>query len=169
MPPSSVYIYETIDEGGLYMFNKWMLIFALIGIIVVFSCGMLLPMAIGFKVSMITAGIIMIVMFSIIIPFDKRYVVRKKDNKIDFTKTKIYFRWNVFDTITVCLAVYTCICVQVLFVLVSSEFTIRNPYVQFFIMQSLPWTFVTIIYLVSRISLTLKGIKEIKKHGADWD
>ncbi|KFN16378.1 putative membrane protein [Bacillus pseudomycoides] len=70
------------------MFNKWMLIFALIGIIVVFSCGMLLPMAIGFKVSMITAGIIMIVMFSIIIPFDKKYIVRKKGNKIDFTKNK---------------------------------------------------------------------------------
>lgn len=151
------------------MFNKWIFAFALIGIIAVFSCGMLLPIPIGFKVSMITAGVIMIVMFSIIIPFDRKYIVRKKGYKIDFTKTKVYFRWNVFDTITVCLAVYTCICVQVLFVLVSSGFTIQNPYVQFFIMQSLPWTFVTTIYLISRISLTLKGIKEIKKHGADWD
>lgn len=169
MPPSSVYIYETMDEGGLYMFNKWMLIFALIGIIVVFSCGMLLPIAIGFKVSMITGGIIMIVMFSIIIPFDKKYIVRKKGSKIDFTKTKVYFRWNVFDTISACIAAYACLCVQVLNFLVLSGLTIQNPYVQFFTNQAQVWTLVASIYLVSRISLTLKGIKEIKKHGADWD
>ena len=151
------------------MQNKWMLIFALLGIIVVFSCGTLLPMAIGFKVSMITGGIIMIVMFSIIFPFDKKHVVRKEGYKIDFIKTKIYFRWNIFDTISVCLAVYACICVQALNILVSSGFTIQNPYVQFFTNQAQVWTLVASIYLVSRISLTLKGIKEIKKHGADWD
>ena len=38
------------------MSNKLMLTFALVGIIVVFSCGLLLPIPIGFKVSMITAG-----------------------------------------------------------------------------------------------------------------
>ncbi|HEK9103084.1 hypothetical protein KFD70_23700 [Bacillus pfraonensis] len=151
------------------MSNKWILMFASLGIIVVFSCGMLLPMAIGFKVSMITAGVIMIVMFSIIIPFDRKYIVRKKGNKIDFTKTKVYFRWNVFDTISVCLAVYACICVQVLNILVSSGSTIQNPYVQFFTNQSQVWIIVASGYLISRISLTLKGIKEIKKHGADWD
>ena len=53
------------------MSNKLLLTFALIGVIVVFSCGLLLPMPIGFKVSMITAGVMMIVMFSIIIPFDR--------------------------------------------------------------------------------------------------
>ncbi|MCI0763854.1 hypothetical protein [Bacillus sp. TL12] len=151
------------------MFNKWIFMFALIGIIAVFSCGMLLPMPIGFKVSMITAGVIMIVMFSIIIPFDRKYIVRKKGYKIDFTKTKVYFRWNVFDTISVCLAVYACICVQVLNILVSIGHTIQNPYVQFFTNQSQVWIIVASVYLISRISLTLKGIKEIKNHGADWD
>ncbi|CAG9611377.1 hypothetical protein BACCIP111899_00549 [Bacillus rhizoplanae] len=151
------------------MSNKWMIIFASLGIIVVFSCGMLLPMAIGFKVSMITAGIMMVVMFSIIIPFDKKYIVRKKGNKIDFTKTKVYFRWNVFDTISVCVAIYACLCVQALNFLVSSGLTIQNPYVQFFTNQAQVWTLVASIYLISRISLTLKGIKEIKKHGANWD
>lgn len=151
------------------MRNKLMLLFAFLGIVVVTACGMLLPMAIGFKVSMITAGIIMVIIFSIIIPFDRKYVVRKNGYKIDFTKTKVYFRWNVFDTVSICLAVYACICVQVLNVLVSSGFTIQNPYVQFFTNQSQVWTLVAIIYLISRISLTLKGIKEIKKHGTDWD
>ncbi|PGC30962.1 hypothetical protein COM11_08975 [Bacillus pseudomycoides] len=120
------------------MVNKWMLTLALLGIIVVFACGMLLPMAIGFKVSMITAGIIMIVMFSIIIPFDKKYIVRKKGNKIDFTKTKVYFRWNVFDTISACIAAYAYLCVQVLNFLVLSGLTIQNPYVQFFTFSGFP-------------------------------
>ena len=146
-----------------------MLIFALLGTIVVFSCGMLLPMAIGFKVSMITAGIMMVVMFSILIPFDKKYIVRKKGNKVDFTKTKVYFRWNVFDTISACLAAYACLCVQVLNFLVVSGLTIQNPYVQFFTNQAQVWTLVASLCLIIRLSLTLKGIKEIKKHGADWD
>ncbi|EMA6342621.1 hypothetical protein ACO11K_001703 [Bacillus cytotoxicus] len=151
------------------MSNKWMFSLAFVGIIVVIGCGMLLPMAIGFKVSMITAGVIMIVMFSIIIPFDRKYIIRKKGNKIDFIKTKVYFRWNVFDTVSVCLAVYACICVQALNILVSSGLTIQNPYVQFFTNQSQVWIIVAIAYLIGRISLTLKGIKEIKKYGADWD
>ncbi|MGE7631895.1 hypothetical protein ACQKMZ_05930 [Bacillus paramycoides] len=151
------------------MSNKLLLTFALVGIIVVFSCGMFLPMSIGFKVSMFTAGVMMSVMFSIIIPFDRKYIVRKKGYKIDFTKTKVYFRWNVFDTISVCLAVYACVCVQTLNILVLSGHTIQNPYVQFFTLQSQAWIIVASVYLISRISLTLKGIKEIKNHGADWD
>jgi len=81
----------------------------------------------------------------------------------------VYFRWNVFDTISICLALYACICVQALNTLVTMGFTIQNPYVQFFTNQSQLWIFIAIAYLISRISLTLKGIKEIKNHGADWD
>ncbi|MEY8349062.1 hypothetical protein AALF16_12265 [Bacillus cereus] len=126
-------------------------------------------MQIGFIVSGAVVVIIMIVILGIVIPFDRKYIVRTNGYKIDFTKTKIYFRWNVFDTISVCLAVYACICVQVLNILVSIGFTVQNPYVQFFTNQSQVWTLVASAYLISRISLTLKGIKEIKKHGADWD
>ena len=126
-------------------------------------------MLIGFIVSGAVVVIMMIVILGIVIPFDRKYIVRTNGYKIDFTKTKIYFRWNVFDTISVCLAVYACICVQVLNILVSSGFTVQNPYVQFFTNQSQVWTLVASGYLISRISLTLKGIKEIKKHGADWD
>ncbi|MEH6850667.1 MULTISPECIES: hypothetical protein [Bacillus] len=151
------------------MLNKWNLSLALIGVIVVFAAGTLMPIAIGFKVSMITAASMMIIMFSILIPFDKKYIVRKAGNKIDFTKTKVYFRWNVFDTISVCIAAYACICVQVLFFLVSSGLTVKNSYVQFFASQSQMWTIVASLYLISRISLILKGIKEIKKHDADWE
>ncbi|MDZ5605539.1 hypothetical protein U2I54_00035 [Bacillus pseudomycoides] len=124
---------------------------------------------IGFIISGAVIVIMLIVILGIVIPFDRKYIVRTNGYKIDFTKTKIYFRWNVFDTISVCLAVYACICVQVLNILVSSGFMIQNPYVQFFTNQSQVWTLVASAYLISRISLTLKGIKEIKKHGADWD
>jgi hypothetical protein len=151
------------------MSNKWMLSFVLISIIIVFALDTLLPIAIGFKVSMITLACMMIIIFSILIPFDKKYIVRKAGNKIDFTKTKVYFRWNVFDTISVCIAVYACICVQVLNFLVLSGLTIQSPYVQFFTNQSQVWTIVASLYLIIRLSLTLKGIKEIKKHGANWD
>ncbi|MDC2864942.1 hypothetical protein [Bacillus sp. BP-3] len=151
------------------MSNKWMLSLTFIGVIVVFAAGTLMPIAIGFKVSMIMLACTMIIIFSILIPFDKKYIVRKAGNKIDFTKTKVYFRWNVFDTISVCIAVYACICVQVLNFLVLSGLTVKNPYVQFFTNQSQIWTIVASLYLISRISLTLKGIKEIKKHGANWD
>ncbi len=64
---------------------------------------------------------------------------------------------------------HACICVQALNILVAMGFTIQNPYVQFFTNQSQLWIFIAIAYLISRISLTLKGIKEIKNHGADWD
>lgn len=64
---------------------------------------------------------------------------------------------------------YACICVQALNILVSTGETIQNPYVQFFTNQSQVWIIVASGYLISRISLTLKGIKEIKNHGADWD
>ena len=73
------------------MSNKLLLTFALIGVIVVFSCGLLLPMPIGFKVSMITAGVMMIVMFSIIIPFDRKHIVRKMDIKLILRKQKYIF------------------------------------------------------------------------------
>ncbi|MEI4799898.1 hypothetical protein ACIGHG_13975 [Bacillus sp. NPDC077411] len=150
------------------MSNKWMLSFVLISIIIVIALGTLLPIAIGFKVSMITIACMMIIIFSILIPFDKKYIVRKAGNKIDFTKTKVYFHWNVFDTISVCIAAYACICVQVLNFLISSGLTVRNPYVQFFTNQSQVWTIVASLYLIIRLSLTLKGIKEIKKHDANW-
>lgn len=146
-----------------------MFLFIFLSVTIVIACGILLPMGIGFKISMITAGIIMAIIFSIVMPFERKYVVRKNGYEIDFAKTKVYFRWNVFDTVSVCLAIYACICVQVLNILVSSGFTIQNPYVQFFTNQAQVWTLVSIIYLISRISLTLKGIKEIKKHGTDWD
>lgn len=151
------------------MGNKLMFLFVFLSVTIVIACGILLPMGIGFKISMITAGIIMAIIFSIVMPFERKYVVRKNGYEIDFTKTKVYFRWNVFDTVSVCLVVYACICVQVLNILVSNGFTVQNSYMQFFTNQAQVWTLVSIIYLITRISLTLKGIKEIKKHGTDWD
>ena len=74
------------------MSNKLLLAFALIGIIVVFSCGLFLPIPIGYRVSMLTAGVIMGVLFSIIIPLDRKHLVRKIGYSIDLTNTKEYMR-----------------------------------------------------------------------------
>jgi H+/gluconate symporter-like permease len=116
-------------------------------------------MGTGWIVSLTVAGILMAIIMAIAIPMDKKYVVREK-GKINYKKTTIYLRWNVFDTMTLSLAIYTIICVQVLNFLVSTGQTIDNPYVQFFTNQSQAWTLVTILYLISRVSMTLKTIKE---------
>lgn len=116
-------------------------------------------MGIGWIVSLTVGGIIMAIILAIAIPLNKKYIVRK-NGKIDYKKTTLYLRWNVFDTLTLSLAAYTIICVQALNLLVSNGQTVDNPYVQFFTNQSQVWTLVTILYLISRVSLTLKTIKE---------
>ncbi|PMC33773.1 group-specific protein [Bacillus sp. UMB0899] len=113
----------------------------------------------GWIVSLIVAGFLMIFILMIAIPMDRKYVVRE-NGKINYKKTKIYLRWNVFDTLTLGLAIYSIICVQVLNYLVSSGETIENDFVQFFTNQGQVWTLVAIMYLISRVSMTLKAIKE---------
>lgn len=113
----------------------------------------------GWIVSLIVAGVIIVLILAIMIPMDRKYVVRER-GKINYKKTKIYLRWNVFDTVTLLLAIYSIICVQVLNLLISGGLTIENPFVQFFTNQAQAWTLVTIIYLISRVSMTLKSIKE---------
>ena len=93
------------------MSNKLLLAFALLGIIVVFSCGLFLPIPIGYRVSMLTAGVIMSVMFSIIIPFDRKHIVRKNGYKIDFTKQKCIFAGmylTLFLSALRCMHAYVC-------------------------------------------------------------
>jgi hypothetical protein len=90
---------------------------------------------------------------------DCKYVIRE-NGKINYKKTKVYLRWNVFDTLTLGLAVYSIICVQCLNFLVSSGETVENAFVQFFTNQAQVWTLVSIIYLIGRVSMTLKSIKE---------
>ncbi|RDW17094.1 group-specific protein [Oceanobacillus arenosus] len=113
----------------------------------------------GWIVSLIVAGFLMTFILAIAIPMDRKYVIRE-NGKINYKKTKIYLRWNVFDTLTLGLSVYTVICVQVLNLLVSSGETVENVFVQFFTNQAQVWTLVSIIYLISRVSMTLKTIKE---------
>lgn len=115
-------------------------------------------MGIGFIISMIIVGIAIIVIMMIMVPYDRKYIVREK-RKINFKKTTIYLRWNVFDTLTLVVAIYTIICVQALNLLLSFGETIENPFVQFFTNQSQAWVIVTVVYLVTRVSLTLKSIK----------
>lgn len=112
----------------------------------------------GWIVSLIVAGILMLVILLIAIPMDRKYVIRE-NGKINYKKTKIYLRWNVFDTLTLGLAIYSIICVQVLNLFISRGETVENVYVQFFTNQAQVWTLVSIIYLISRVSITLKTIK----------
>lgn len=115
-------------------------------------------MGIGFIISLVVTFILIAVILAIMIPFDRKYIIRE-NKKINYKKTTIYLRWNVFDTLTLIIAFYTIICVQVLNILISSGETIQNPFVQFFTNQSQAWVIVTIGYLVMRISTILKCIK----------
>jgi hypothetical protein len=113
----------------------------------------------GWIVSLIVAGILMFIIIAIAIPMDRKYIVRE-NGKINFKKTKVYLRWNVFDTLTLCLGIYSVVCVQVLNFLITSGQSVENGFVQFFTNQSQVWTLVTFIYFVIRVSSTLKSIKE---------
>ncbi|USK59205.1 group-specific protein [Peribacillus asahii] len=113
----------------------------------------------GWIVSLIVAGVLLVLILAIAIPMDRKYIVREK-GKINYKKTKVYLRWNVFDTLTLILAIYSIICVQILNFLVSSGETVENVFVQFFTNQAQVWTLVSILYLISRVSMTLKSIKE---------
>ncbi|MEG0384020.1 MAG: group-specific protein [Solibacillus sp.] len=115
-------------------------------------------MGIGFIISLIVGAIWIVIILGIIIPFDKKYIVRE-NRKINYKKTTIYLRWNVFDTITLVIAIYTIICVQILNFLITSGATVDNPFVQFFTNQSQVWVIVAFIYFITRISSTLKSIK----------
>lgn len=115
-------------------------------------------MGIGWIVSLIVGGIWVIVILAIIIPFDRKHVVRE-NRKINYHKTTIYLRWNVFDTIIFTLGIYTIGCVQALNWLISSGQDVTNPYVQFFTNQSQVWVIIIVIYSFIRISSTLKAIK----------
>lgn len=120
----------------------------------------------GWIVSLIVAGVLIVLIMAIAITMERKYVVREC-GKVNFNKTNIYLRWNMFDTMSLALGIYTIVCVQVLNFLVSNGETITNPYVQFFTNQAQVWTIVSIIYLVSRVSITLKAIKE--RWGDDID
>lgn len=112
----------------------------------------------GWIVSLIVVGIWMVIILGIMIPLERKHIVRK-NGKIDYNKTTIFLRWNVFDTLTLALVIYTIICVQALNLLISSGQTVDNVYVQFFTNQSQAWTIVAFIYLLMRLSNTLKSIR----------
>ncbi|HLR73989.1 MAG TPA: group-specific protein [Virgibacillus sp.] len=113
----------------------------------------------GWIISLIVVGVIIVIILAISIPMDRKHVVRK-NGKINYQKSKIFLRWNVFDTVTIILAIYAIICVQALNLLISFGETADNLYVQFFTNQAQVWTLVSILYLISRVSITLKAIKE---------
>lgn len=115
-------------------------------------------MGIGWIVSFIAIGVWTIIISAITIQMNKKYIVRE-NGKINYKKTTIYLRWNVFDTLTLVIAIYTILCMQALNMLLSFSQTIENPYVQFFTNQSQAWVIVIVANLVTRISMTLKSIK----------
>ncbi|GAF64798.1 hypothetical protein BTS2_1694 [Bacillus sp. TS-2] len=99
-------------------------------------------MGFGWILSLIVVFIWIVVILLIAIPMDRKYVVRT-NGKIDYKKTTIFLRWNVFDTLTLVLAIYTIICVQTLNLLVSFGQNAENSFVQFFTNQSQAFVIVT--------------------------
>lgn len=117
-------------------------------------------MGIGYIISLATMLVLMIFISFIMIPFDRKHIVRHANRKIDFSKTTIYFRWNRFDTLTLCLVIYVVLCAQILHVLIASGYDVQNPFVQFLTNQTQTWIIVISLYLLTRITNTLKAIKE---------
>ncbi|WP_235616011.1 group-specific protein [Metasolibacillus fluoroglycofenilyticus] len=115
-------------------------------------------MGAGWIVSLIVGGLWIIIILAIIIPFDRKHIVRE-NRKINYRKTTIYLRWNVFDTLIFVLGIYTIVCVQALNMLISRGEDVTSPYVQFFTNQSQVWVIIIVIYSFVRISSTLKSIK----------
>lgn len=87
-------------------------------------------MEIGWIVSLGVMGVWISVLLAIAVPFERKYIVRE-NRKINYKKTTIFLRWNVFDTLTLVVAIYTIICVQALNMLLTFGKTIDNPFVQF--------------------------------------
>ena len=112
----------------------------------------------GFIISMVMMFIFIAVILAIMIPYDRKYIVRE-NGKVNYKKTTVHLRWNTFDTLTIVWAIYTIICVQILNFLISSGENIDNPYVQFFTNQSQAWVIVTILYLFVRIHTILKSVQ----------
>ena len=117
-------------------------------------------MEIGYIISLATMLVLMIFILFLMIPFDRKHIVRHANRKIDFSKTTIYFRWNRFDTLTLCLVIYVVLCAQILHVLIASGYDVKNPFVQFLTNQTQTWIIVISLYLLTRITNTLKAIKE---------
>ena len=115
-------------------------------------------MGTGFIISLIVVFIMIAIILIIMIPFNRKYIVRE-NRKVNYKKTTIYLRWNRFDTLTVVLAGYTILCVQILNLLISSGLSVENSFVQFFTNQSQAWVIVTFCYFISRITATLKSIQ----------
>lgn len=115
-------------------------------------------MGIGWIISLIVGAIWIVIIMTVAITVERKYIVRE-NKKINYRKTEIFMRWNVIDTVTLILAIYTIICVQVLNILISSGKDVTNPFVQFFTNQSQVWVIVTIGYLYVRVTNTLKSVQ----------
>ena len=115
-------------------------------------------MGTGYIVSLIAVGVQIILILAVSIPFNRKYIV-KENGKIDYKKTTVYLRWNVFDTVTIVVATYTILCTLLLFFLLANGEDIENAWMQFLSNQAQAWVIVTVSYFISRISMTLKSIK----------
>jgi hypothetical protein len=120
-------------------------------------------MGIGFIVSLIVVVILTAIILSIAIPFQRKYVV-KENGRINFRKSPVLLRWNVFDGLAIGVAAYSIICIQILNFLISGGSTIENPFVQFFTNQGQAWVIVGTAYLISRLAMVIKGVKELQEN-----
>jgi hypothetical protein len=118
----------------------------------------------GYLLSLIITPVLITIILSILIPMEKKYIVRKEKCKIDYEKSKIIFRWNRFDYVSIAVAIYATLNTLTLFFLIADGEDFTNSLVQFTSNQAQAWTFVGFLYFIIRISQILKGIKELKMH-----
>jgi len=113
----------------------------------------------GWVISSIVAAMFGSISSIIIAPLNKK-VVRDVYGKVDFTKTNLYFFWTRWDYVMIITAIYSFLCLVGLLIFLLKGDNIQQPAVQFFIHQTVILIPVTFGWFISRITLTLRGIKQ---------
>lgn len=113
----------------------------------------------GWVIGSIVAGVLGTLFVLITVSMNKM-VHRDRIGKIDFRKSDVYFRWNRWDTVMVLAAAYTFFCICGLLVFLLRGDNINHPWIQFFIHQTFVFSLITWGWYISRIAITLRGIRE---------
>ncbi|MFD1707602.1 hypothetical protein ACFSCZ_12795 [Siminovitchia sediminis] len=117
----------------------------------------------GWVISSIVVAVLGSVFAGVIGSMNKK-VVRDRWGNIDFTKTDLYFQWTRWDTIIVIAAIYSMLNIFGLLLFLLRGDTINSPIIQYFIHQSVVFSMITFLWLVTKLIYVFKGIKERWPH-----
>lgn len=113
----------------------------------------------GWVTSSIVVAVLGSVFAGVIASMEKK-VVRDRWGKIDFTKTDFYFYWTRWDSIVLIAAIYTFLNIIGLLIFLLRGDNINSPIIQYFIHQTVVFSLVTFLWMITKLVYVFKGIKE---------